>query len=134
MKAAFDTNVLVYAYSLDDRSTVARRLIAEGGSLSVQNLNEFANVAKRKLGFSWQEIEIAIDDILVLLDAPIAVDLDIHRRGLLIAQEAKLSLYDALIVAAALEAGCDILYTEDMHPGLIIDGRLRIVNPFMPAA
>ncbi len=61
------------------------------------------------------------------------LDLDLHRLGVRIAERQKLSVYDGMIVAAALIAECDILYSEGMHDGLVVDGRLRIVNPFAPA-
>ena len=57
-------------------------------------------------------------------------DLDLHLLGVELAERYNLSLYDGMIVAAALTADCDILYSEDMHAGLIIDGRLTVVNPF----
>ena len=54
-----------------------------------------------------------------------------HESGLAIAERYGLSVYDALIAATALASGCDRLYSEDMHHGLVIDGRLRIENPFL---
>lgn len=127
---AFDTNVLIYVYSSDAKAIVANQLMRKGGSICIQNLNEFANVARRKLGFSWQEIESAIDDLVSLFGSPSALDLDVHLAGVRLAERYNLSVYDALIVSAALSMDCETLYSEDMHDGLIIDGRLRIVNPF----
>jgi predicted nucleic acid-binding protein len=130
---AFDTNILVYAYAEDPKAVIARGLLREGGVLCVQNLNEFANVARRKLGFSWPEITQAIDDLIALLGPPIPLDWTVHLSGRDLAERYVLSVYDALIVAAALSAECDTLYSEDMPHGLLVDGRLRIVNPFAAA-
>lgn len=60
------------------------------------------------------------------------LDEALHKDGLRLARRYRLSVYDGMIVAAALTANCDILYSEDMHHGLIVDGRLQIVNPFRP--
>ena len=60
------------------------------------------------------------------------LDLALHQLGLRLAESYTLSIYDGMIAAAAVVAGCDILYSEDMHHGLVIDGRVRIVNPFAP--
>lgn len=128
-KVLFDTNVLIYAFSDDPRSVRAESLMSEGGLVSVQNLNEFANVAKRKLGWSWEETEGALDVIGSLTGNPLPLTLDVHRRALAIARDSKLGLYDALVVAAAVSAGCETLYSEDMQDGRRIEG-LTICNPF----
>lgn len=130
MKAALDTNILIYAYADDPRTDVARELLLKGGRVSVQALNEFANVARRKLGLSWEEIEIAVADIVMLCGDPVPLDLDVHLAGRAYAERYTLSLYDGLMIAAAVQADCDVLYSEDMHDGLVVADRLRIVNPF----
>lgn len=125
-----DTNVLIYAFSQDRRSTVAERLLRRGCCASVQVLNEFATVARRKLAMSWDELETALDDLRLLL-APIApLDLDLHRMGFELARRRSFSIYDAMIVAAALRLGCETLWSEDMQDGLVLDGLLTIRNPF----
>ncbi len=125
-----DTNVLVYALTADPRSAAAERLLAKGCGTSVQALNEFANIARRKLGMSWREVEDAIAAIRVLCRAILPVDIETHADGLIIARRDGLSIYDALMVAAALRGGCNVLWSEDMQNGRVIDGRLRIINPF----
>jgi predicted nucleic acid-binding protein len=127
---AFDTNVFIYAYSTDPKAEIAKALMHGGGTISVQNLNEFANVAYRKLGFSWEEISQAVDDLVTMFGTPLALTLDIHQSGRKLAKRYNLAFYDSLMVAAALYAECDLLYSEDMHHGLIIEERLRIENPF----
>lgn len=131
---AFDTNVVVYAYSQGPKANIAWALLREGGVICVQNLNEFANVAKRKLGFSWDEIENAVDDLVALLGPPLPLDFDVHCAGRRLAKRYSLSIYDGLILAAALNTDSDTLWSEDMHDGLMIDDRLRIVNPFAQTA
>jgi len=127
--AFFDTNVIVYLTSADlTRSDTARRHVAIGGTVSVQVLNEFALVAKRKLKFSMAETTQFIEDLLVAV-AVVPVSIETHRLGLAIAERHRLHIYDSMIVAAAQLAGCTTLYSEDVHDGLVIDG-LKIVNPF----
>lgn len=62
------------------------------------------------------------------------ITLDVHLTGLTVAQRYRLSIYDAMIAAAALHADCDRLFSEDMQHGMVIDGQLRIVNPFRTPA
>jgi predicted nucleic acid-binding protein len=125
-----DTNVLIYAQQNGTKADRARALLARGGKLSVQVLNEFAAVSRRKLGKDWREIAGALEDALVLLGPPLALTLDLHVAARTLAETYRLSVYDALIVAAAIEAGCDTLYSEDMQHGQVI-GSLRIQNPFI---
>jgi predicted nucleic acid-binding protein len=64
----------------------------------------------------------------------IPLTLAIHQSGLRLAERYGFSIYDSFIVAAALAADCDTLWSEDMQNGMVVDDRLRIVNPFEPAA
>ena len=131
-KAFFDTNVLVYAVAQDDpRSTQAEELLASGGVLSVQILNEFASVARRKILMSWTEVTEALDAFRVLCPSPLPVTVAMHAAALKIAEKHGYNIYDALVVSAALEAGCTTLYSEDLHDGQTIDGQLTIRNPFL---
>lgn len=130
MSAFFDTNILVYAQETGSKAERARALFAIGGKLSVQVLNEFTSVARRKQGKDWREIGEAVADALAVLDPPQAITLDLHTAARALAERHSLSFYDALIVAAAIEAGCDTLYTEDMQHGRAIGG-LTICNPFL---
>jgi predicted nucleic acid-binding protein len=131
-RAFFDTNVLVYALFQDDpRSDEAEKLIAEGGTISVQVLNEFAAVVRRKTKMPWDEVRFAIENIRTLCPDPLPITIDTHREALAIAERYGYRIYDALIVASALEARCTILYSEDMQDGQVIDHRLTIQNPFV---
>ena len=129
--AFFDSNILVYAFAEDDvRTPIVRDLLAAGGVISVQSLNEFTNVVRRKMQFTWPEVAEAIQSIETFLPTVLPLTVDTHRLGRAISERYRLSVYDGQIVAAALIADCDLLYSEDMHDGLVIDGRLRIENPF----
>ena len=126
----FDSNVLLYLAADPVKAAKTRALMGDGGFISVQVLNEIANVSLRKMRQSWAETHELLDLVRSVLSV---TDLRIedHESGLAIAERYGLSVYDALIAATALASGCDRLYSEDMHHGLVIDGRLRIENPFL---
>jgi predicted nucleic acid-binding protein len=133
-KAFFDTNVLIYVVGERDQRTMrAEALVASGGVVSVQVLNEIAAVARRKLGMTWEEIEDALAAIRVLCPSPMPLTIETHQAGLRIAAKYEFHIYDALIVASALEADCITLYSEDLQDGQVIDGHLTIRNPFTTA-
>ncbi|MGB7600996.1 MAG: PIN domain-containing protein [Candidatus Sulfotelmatobacter sp.] len=130
-KAFLDTNIFVYAIAQDNpRTHDAEELITKGGTVSVQVLNEFAAVARRKINMSWGEVQLALESIRILCPDPLPIRLDTHQEALEIAEKYRYKICDALIVASALEAKCTILYTEDMQDRQIIDHRLTIRNPF----
>jgi predicted nucleic acid-binding protein len=132
--AFFDTNVFVYTvFQGDPRSQKAEELITEGGTISVQVLYEFADVVRRKARMPWDEVRFAIENIKALCPDPLPITIDTHSQALVIAEKYSYRIYDALIVASALEARCTILYSEDMQDGQVIDQRLTIRNPFLPA-
>jgi predicted nucleic acid-binding protein len=126
----FDTNILVYAQQVGAKADRARALLAGGGKLSVQVLNEFTAVSRRKQRKEWREIAEAIADAMAVLDPPLALTIELHAAARALAADHQLSFYDALIVASAIGAGCTTLYSEDMQHGRSI-GDLAIVNPFL---
>lgn len=127
----FDTSVLVYMLAeADPRTEKADSLLSEGGVISVQILNEFTNVARRKYAMDWDEIEAALADIKALCDPILPITFEDHRSALWIARRYGYRIYDAMLIAAASGAGCQILYSEDMQHGQKIEG-LTIVNPFV---
>ena len=75
MKAFLDTNILVYAQEAGARGDVARELVADGGMISVQNLNELASVLSRKLKRNWSEVAAVLEDVRTALDDPLPVTL-----------------------------------------------------------
>ena len=128
-----DSNVLVYAFTEDPRTVTARALLARGCTISIQGLNEFTNVARRRLGKSWDEIHDALAVIRNLCPTIFLIDLDTHETGLRLAERHGFAFFDALMIAAALRAGSTTLWSEDMQDGMRIDGKLRIANPFHAA-
>ena len=131
-RAFFDTNVLVYVVGQkDQRTATAEALVANGGVISVQVLNELASVSRRKLGMSWEEICGALDAIRVLCPSPMPLTIDTHDAGVRIAAKYGFPFYDALIAAAALEAECTTLYSEDFQNGQVLEGHLTVRNPFI---
>jgi predicted nucleic acid-binding protein len=131
-KAFFDTNILVYVVGQkDERTSKAEALVANGGVISVQVLNELASVSRRKLGLSWEDVGDALAALRVLCPSPTPLTTDTHDAGLRIAAKYGFPFYDALIAAAALEAECTTLYSEDFQDGQVIEGRLTVRNPFV---
>ncbi|SEN75884.1 PIN domain-containing protein [Bradyrhizobium sp. OK095] len=130
MSAFLDTNILVYAQQTGPKATISQDLIAEGGTISVQVLNELTNVLRKKDNRSWRDIELVLDDVDNALEPALPLAAATTRAALALARDHGFAFYDALIVAAAIEAGCDVLYSEDMQHGRSIAG-LSIVNPFL---
>jgi len=126
-----DTNILIYAFAAGDRrSTTAEVLLAEGGVIGVQVLNEFTNVARRKLRWDWPRIESALAVIAALLGPARPITADIRTQAVKLARKDGLSLYDALMVAAAVEAGCRELLSDGLQEGRKFGG-VTIRNPFL---
>lgn len=129
-RAFLDTNVLIYAaVPSDPRSVTAWALLETGGAISVQQLNEFVNVAQRKFRKPWNEIVERLQDIRDLCCEPIPITVEIHQKALTIAQRYGCHIFDALSLAAALAGACETFYSEDLQDGQVIDG-LTICNPF----
>ena len=129
-KPFLDTNVLLYLLSADSgKADVAEALLRKGGIISVQVLSEFTSVCSRKLKMSYGEIREILSTINMILDVR---DLTptIHEAALDLAERYGYSFYDSMILAAAISAGCSLVYTEDLHSGQHIQDCLLIVNPF----
>lgn len=124
-----DTNVLIYLLSADERKAdISARLLFGKTVISVQCLNELANVAHRKCRLEWSELHEFLSGIRRVCRV-VPVTSEIHEEGLTLAQRYKVSIYDAMIIAAALQAGCATLYSEDLQSGMRF-GALRVLNPF----
>jgi predicted nucleic acid-binding protein len=126
-----DSNILIYAFTNDPRSVKAQDLLAAGCVTSVQGLNEFANVARRRLNMNWPEVNEALAALRELLRAVHPIDLATHDLALAVAERHSYSLFDALMIASALQTASTILYSEDMQHGMSVNDNLRIVNPFV---
>jgi predicted nucleic acid-binding protein len=129
-KAFLDTNVLVYAIVEEDsRKVRARELLAAGGVISVQVLNEFVSVVRRKVRMPWDDVRTALQWFRILCRGPVPLTVDTHEEGVRIAEQYGYKIYDSLIIASALEAKCSVLYSEDLQDGHVVEG-LAIRNPF----
>jgi predicted nucleic acid-binding protein len=126
----FDTNILLYIASGDAaKADRAEEIVGKGGTISVQVLNEMSHVARRKMRLAWPETRALLSLVRGLLTVePITVET--HETGLALAERYRLSIYDSMIAASALLAGCHTLWSEDMQDRLVIGKRLRVANPF----
>ena len=127
--AFFDTNVVVYALSRDaNKAARSEALLAAGGVVSVQVLNEVSRVARGKMRKEWPDVHEILTGIRAKC-AVVPITVEVHELGLACAEKYQLNIFDSMLVAAAPLLGCTTLYSEDMHHGLVID-RLTITNPY----
>ena len=133
-----DTNLFVYTFDLGspEKSSRARELIQEAlrtgaGIISYQVVQEFFAVALRKFAspMTAPEAETYLAAVLRPLLAVHSSEA-LYVEAFQLLGRLKISWYDSLIIAAALSAGCRILYTEDMQHGLRV-GDLQVINPFL---
>ncbi|UWU92870.1 PIN domain-containing protein [Bradyrhizobium sp. CB1015] len=130
MSAFFDSNILIYAYSTDARRGPALNALAGGGVISAQVLNEFTNVLRKKQQQDWPVIEAAVQTIRFRFPDIVPLTADTHAAAIALARDHSVAFYDALIIASAIETGCDTLYSEDLQHRRSIGG-LTILNPFL---
>ena len=125
-----DTNVLLYLLSDDvHKKSCAKDILLTYPLISTQVINEFSNVCIRKLKLPADQLLKALNGIeqfTTITQSTISTT----RKAIHLQSRYQLQYYDSLIIATALENGCDILYSEDMQHGLVIDGQLKVVNPF----
>ena len=126
----FDTNIVVYAYVDDLHTARAEELLTRGGFISVQVLNEFVRTMRRKQRSSWDEIQWMTTSLRTMVAPPLPVTLETHEKAITFAERYGFEFFDCLIVAAALQASCTTLYTEDLQHGQVIEG-LTVRNPFI---
>ena len=130
-KSFLDTNIVLYTIGQDARKkTLARQLIAASPMVSAQVINESVNVCLKKLKFDKVHA-YAFADIVMNKVNVLPVDEAVIRKGAELAMEHQLSHWDALIVAAALLADCNALYSEDMQHERLFEKRLKVINPFL---
>ncbi|MDQ4086948.1 MAG: PIN domain-containing protein [Pseudomonadota bacterium] len=127
---SLDTNVVVYAFQAGARQDRALAILDEHPLVSVQVLNEYAHTSRRKFGRDWNDIVRDLEVVRSLAARIDPVRDEANRAALGIAGHYRLAFYDSLIIAVALAGGANTLYSEDMQHGLVIDGTLRIVDPF----
>lgn len=132
-KIFFDSNILIYAFSIDEpvKKNIVDHLIESDYAiiLSTQVINEFVYVMNRKRKFSFDELAVTVKELKA--NFPIVpISMDTIQQALKISQQHKYSYFDSLMIASALEHGCTIICSEDMHNTHVIDDKLRIMNPF----
>lgn len=129
-KPFIDSNVILYLLSANARKAdQAEQIVAEGGVISVQVLNEVTSVCRKKLTMDWAEIEAVLQAIKASLDIVPLTEAS-HTKAVALAQRYQLSFYDAHICASAMIAGASELLSEDMQAGFSMDG-LTVRNPFV---
>lgn len=132
-KISIDTNIVIYAIENKDKRKVdiALKLLEMNPYLSNHVLSETLRVLSSKR-FNMNKENI-INSVLYLLDfCPLIInDVDIYKSAKFLMKKYQISLFDSVVVAGALLEGCSILYTEDMHNGLLIEKKLKIINPFI---
>jgi predicted nucleic acid-binding protein len=129
-----DTNVAFYALAREgEKAGPAKAVLKAADFLSVQVLNEYAHSVRRKLRREWTDIDGDLELLRDAIPAIHPIDARANREAIRIATRYQLQVYDALMIAVALENGATTLYSEDMRHGLVVDGTLTITNPFLPA-
>jgi predicted nucleic acid-binding protein len=135
-KIFLDTNILVYAFGTnksliqDPRWAAAEQIVMQGCVVSVQVMNEFVQVCRRKAKQDWQQIDVSLQIIKALCVGIVPLTIDAHEAAVAVAKRYGLNFYDSLILAAAAQAGCTTVYSEDMQHGQVVDG-VQIQNPFL---
>jgi predicted nucleic acid-binding protein len=126
----FDSNVLLYLVSADsEKADRVEALLTQPSVISVQVLNEFTNVASRKFAMPLAEVREALETIRRICRTE-SLTVEDHDRAMQVMERYKFSFYDSVIVASALRADCQILYSEDLQDGQVIERRIKVVNPF----
>jgi predicted nucleic acid-binding protein len=130
VKPFFDTNVIIYAQEDGRKAEIARERLRSGGVISVQVVNEATNVLRRKYGADWDRIGRVIGRVLNAVDKPLPITMETYRLAVDLARSDGFSFFDALLLAAAIKHGCEVMYSEDMQHGRVING-LEIRDPFI---
>ncbi|MDD7973783.1 PIN domain-containing protein [Roseinatronobacter alkalisoli] len=131
MSAEFaDTNIVLYLLDDSPKADRAEAIIGQGPRISVQVLNEALVNCRRKAGLNWDEANAFLSGIQAL--CPVEnLTVQTHEIGRALGERYSFSVYDSMVVASALLAGCTTLWTEDMQNGLLVESQLQIVNPFV---
>jgi predicted nucleic acid-binding protein len=131
-KIALDTNILIYSHEKNDLTkwNIAMDALDESPIISTQVISEYINAAKRIYKISKQDIlELCMGNLEGCIIQ--SVSISTLKLAQYIINRYDLQIFDSIVIASALEAGCEILYSEDMQNGLLIEGKLKIINPFV---
>lgn len=132
-KIFLDTNVLIYAYSdteTEKKARVLSLLEDELVCLSTQVINEFVWVMNKKFNVAMDSLRHIVKNLFGLYHVALINDVSI-AKAMDMSSQLKFPYWDSLIVASALESGCNILYTEDLQHGQVVENRLTVINPFL---
>ena len=130
-KFFLDTNIILYAFGKDDdKKRIAKELIRQKLIVSVQVINEVCSILFKKFNFSVKEIKDILNFIKNKTEIQ-PVNMQTVEYCLHIKEKYNFSYWDSLIISSALENRCLILYTEDMQESQIIEGQLKVINPFI---
>ena len=131
-RIALDTNILVYLHSNAEfeKREIASNLFDLYPIISTQVLSEYLNVIKRKLNLPQEEImDICMQNMELCILQPVTLNTLKYARSLIDSYD--FQLFDSIVIASALEANCHILYSEDLHHGLVVENCIKIINPFI---
>ena len=129
-KFFIDSNIILYGFSKDlFKKEIVKTLIRANPLISIQVVNEIINVLLKKFHFSIKDVKEVLN-FLKLKTKITNLKLESIELALFIKEKYKYSYYDSLIIASALENDCTILYSEDMQHTQVIEGKLKIINPF----
>jgi len=131
-KIALDSNILIYNHSLnwEEKMIISLNFFNENPVVSTQVISEYLNVMRKKFKIEKNELMLLCSSWLEKCTVQPVVLSTVKLAQNLI-KKYDFQIFDGIIVASALEANCDILYSEDMHNGLIVENVLKIVNPFV---
>jgi predicted nucleic acid-binding protein len=131
-KFALDTNILIYSHAKEDlfKQNIARNLIVQMPVISSQVISEYINVLRRIMPLPKRDLLNLCTQTLENCTV-YPVDISIMKMAQQIIQHYDLQIFDSIIVAAAIESECEILYSEDMQHNLEVNGLLKIINPFL---
>ena len=137
-KFFLDSNILIYSFDSRDlakqqraQELVNQALSNQTGIISYQVTQEVLNTARRKFktALSTDDCQLFLTQVLMPI-CQVYPCLELYQKALNIHEQLKFSFYDSLVIAAALQAKCQTLYTEDLRHGQIIESTLHIINPF----
>ena len=127
----FDTNTLLYLFSSDtNKADWISKNVQKSNVISVQVLNEFTSASLKKIKISTKELDEFLGLFLEIFTIK-PLDVETFNSGLRISRRYGYHQYDSMIIAAAIQAGCQRLYSEDLQHKQVIDKKLQIVNPFI---
>jgi len=133
-KIFIDSNVVIYAYSSSEKAKqqIARKVVQENYTvISTQVLQEMSNTLGRKYMLDYSSIKETLQECIYSNNEVYTNQQQTIFKACDIAKRYQFSFYDSLIISAALESNCDILYSEDLQHNQIIDSVLTIINPFI---